>query len=344
VIRSTATISAAMTVALGASAAQPSACRAIADATVRLNCYDRAIDAAESSTSVPPLNVPSGSALSSAAAVDRRPYDGSLAERWELGAAQSRGTFHVRPYKPVYVLPVVLADSVNRSPASSDSGNAVATRIPLNRVEAKFQLSLKTKLVQNVFGDNGDVWGAYTQSSRWQVYNSQLSRPFRETNYEPELMLVIRTDYSLFGWRGRLAGLSLNHQSNGREKPLSRSWNRVIAMVGADMEEWSVMLRPWWRVKESRAADDNQDIEDHIGRAELLLSRTWDAHLVSLQLRHSLRSGDRSRGSGEIEWAFPIASKLRGHVQLFSGYGESLIDYNFRQTRLGVGLSLVEWR
>jgi phospholipase A1 len=38
-----------------------------------------------------------------------------------------------------------------------------------------------------------------------------------------------------------------------------------------------------------------------------------------------------------------VASGLRIHTQLFSGYGDSLLDYNRRRTVLSVGLSLVEW-
>src|SRR3546814_5402600 len=85
----------------------------------------------------------------------------------------------------------------------------------------------------------------YTQSSRWQVYNGETSRPFRETNYEPEILLVFRNNYQLGGWKGRMAAVGINHQSNGRADPLSRSWNRVMFNVGLDRENWAVMFRPW---------------------------------------------------------------------------------------------------
>ena len=69
----------------------------------------------------------------------------------------------------------------------------------LQSAEAKFQLSLKTKVLQGIFGSRADLWVGYTQSSRWQVYNGDISRPFRETNYEPELMLVLPNSYSFAG-------------------------------------------------------------------------------------------------------------------------------------------------
>jgi len=91
---------------------------------------------------------------------------------------------------------------------------------------------------------NGDLWGAYTQNSRWQVYNSEESRPFRETNYETEVMLVLRNNYRLGGWQGHMAAISLNHQSNGREDPFSRSWNRIILSARLDRENWAFVVPP----------------------------------------------------------------------------------------------------
>jgi outer membrane phospholipase A len=60
------------------------------------------------------------------------------------------------------------------------------------------------------------VWAAYTQQSQWQVYNGDSSRPFRETNDEPELFAAVHPDVNELGWRWRLAAIGLNHQSNGR--------------------------------------------------------------------------------------------------------------------------------
>jgi phospholipase A1 len=42
-------------------------------------------------------------------------------------------------------------------------------------------------------------------------------------------------------------------------------------------------------------------------------------------------------------WSFPVAGNLRGYLEIFNGYGESLIDYNHRATYLGLGVSLLDW-
>lgn len=267
-----------------------------------------------------------------------------LDSRWELAPEAKLGTFNIRGYKPVYVLPIYATSNRNNRPTSPNPDNTVPVSQPLQNAEMKFQLSLKTKVMQDVFGDaGGDLWVAYTQSSRWQVYNSRRSEPFRETNYEPEAMLVFNTHYRVLGWEGRLLGIGVDHQSNGRSNPRSRGWNRVIADIGFERDGWTVMLRPWWRVPESRTSDDNPDISDYMGRGEVQVVHEWHSQEFGMMLRHSLRGGSRSHGAGRLTWSFPLGGNLRGYMELFKGYGESLIDYNHNATYLGAGVSLLDW-
>jgi phospholipase A1 len=335
--------------------AQSSDCPAIADDGLRLACYDRLHGRAgelipPGPTSTAPRHVVQHAADGSTIApaddghIARQRLGTNLTERWELDRSEALGTFLPRPYKPVYVLPLSVTDRVNHAPFTEAVPAAAGSdQSALQMAEAKFQLSLKSKAIQGVFGRYGDLWFGYTQTSRWQVYNGSISRPFRETNYEPEAMLVFYLPYELLGWQSRQLGLSLNHQSNGRSDPLSRSWNRVIGEAGWESGNFSFTLRPWWRVPEKTASDDNPGIADYIGRGEALLGYRWNQQLVVLQARHSLRGGERAHGSAQLEWSFPVTGNLNGHLQLFHGYGDSLIDYNFRQTRIGLGVSLVEW-
>ena len=67
--------------------------------------------------------------------------------------------------------------------------------------------------------------------------------------------------------------------------------------------------------------------------------------MLGLTRRTSLNS--LSRGSLQMDWSYPVFADqpkgLRWYAQLFSGYGETLLDYNHRQTTLGLGLSLIQF-
>jgi phospholipase A1 len=352
--------------------ASPEACVAISSDAARLSCYDQALSrrvadpqaadaaakmASENQKQQLDASIPQDAGLAqrtrqrTASLFKDDRYDATIANagkgslldsRWELAKDSKLGNFQLRAYKPVYLLPAFWTSKKNETPSSPNPNNTVTTAEPLDSIEAKFQLSFKTKIVENIFGDNGDLWGAYTQSSRWQVYNSEQSRPFRETNYEPELALVFRNNYSLFGWKGRMAAIGINHQSNGRADPMSRSWNRVMFNVGLDRDDWAVTCRPWIRLSDG-SDDDNPGIEDYLGRGDVTLVHTRNGHVYSLMARHSLRSGERSHGALQFDWGFPISNQLRGHLQVFDGYGESMLDYDHRATYVGLGISVIDW-
>lgn len=321
---------------------KPTDCVEIADDVTRLACYDKAHGRAPRAADIPalPATAASAAAIATAAAAD---LPSRLDARWDLDGTKGV-LFAPRAYKPVYLLPGTWTDRVNRRPGSPSPEHTVPDDLALRSVEAKYQLSLKAKLAQNLLGSEVSLWGGYTQSSRWQVYDGAASRPFRETNYEPEVMLVwpLRAEWA--GWQLRMASVSLNHQSNGRSLPLSRSWNRVIGSLAAERGDWVVEFRPWMRIREKSTDDDNPDLVDYVGRAELLVSRYWGEHALTLQARHTLRSASNSRGSGQLDYVFPLTGALHGYVQLFGGYGESLIDYNLRQHRIGFGVTIAGWR
>ena len=196
------------------------------------------------------------------------------------------------------------------------------------------------------------VWFGYTQQSYWQLFNSDLSRPFRNTDHEPEVVYIYPSDFTLpGGWRMRYSGAALTHQSNGQSLPLSRSWNRASVMAGFEKDDrFLLTAKLWKRIKEDAIKDDNPHIENYIGRAELAGAWNIDQkNTVGATLRHNLRSN--GNGSLRLEWLSTlgtssnstIGSGLRFHTQLFTGYGDSLIDFNRRRTVLNVGLSLLDF-
>lgn len=265
----------------------------------------------------------------------------TMAERWELDSTTRRGTFLVTPYRPVYVTAGRWSNNPNEKPTSENPRYTLPFRVPYNNYEAKFQLSFKTKVLQRLFFGHGDLWIAYTQKAHWQLYNTALSRPFRELNYEPEAILNFATHIPIAGFTTRMLGVAFNHQSNGRTLPLSRSWNRIIFHAGFERNNWQIYLRPWIRLHDEE--DENPAIADFTGRGEAVVVRALGRHQLSLVGTHSLRFGTKNHGSMLASWVFPITGNLKGQLQVSDGYGETLQDYNHRQTTIGVSVSLIEW-
>lgn len=265
----------------------------------------------------------------------------TMAERWELDDSTRRGTFLITPYKPVFITAGRWSSNPTSKPTSENPLYTFPFRINYNKYECKFQLSFKAKIVQGVFKNHMDVWIAYTQKAHWQIYNSKLSRPFRELNYEPEAIVNFPVNFPFLGFRGRMLGIIFNHQSNGRSLPWSRSWNRIILQAGFEREHWQVFLRPWIRLQDEE--DENPAITDYIGRGEAVVVRNFGKHQLSLIGTHSLRLGSKNRGSIQGMWVFPVTGNIKGQLLVSNGYGETLMDYNHRQTTIGVSISLMEW-
>lgn len=325
-------------------------CALIAASHDRLACYDRlAGRAPPPPAAVPPGIVPATSALAPADTAPPPPAgSGSLLSRyWELERSDKRGVFNFVGYRGNYILPVHLTSRINTAPQSPTQA-----AVPLGdyrRYEAKIQLSLRTKVVQSLVLPNADLWFAFTQQSLWQVWNPAASSPFRNTDYEPEAIYVVPVPAGLRalpgGWHWRYASLGLTHQSNGQSDPLSRSWNRVWLGAGIERGDVALLARVLRRLPEDLADDNNPDLTSYRGRAELQLNWTPGLATASLQYRSTLRRLDR--GSLQLEWSWPVyddqPNGLRWYVQAFTGYGETLTDYNFRQSSVGFGLTFLQF-
>ena len=303
-------------------------CIRIEDDAARLRCYDR------KAGRVPEPEPESLSQGPVRAGSDALSY---LTRLWELDEESRHGKYALKAHHSNYILPYTYNASPNVEQVREDDPAR-----DLKREEVAYQLSLKVKLWQDVLGEKLDLWFAYTQRSFWQFYNTAESSPFRETNYEPELLLNWRTDYQIMGVDVRFVNIGLNHQSNGKSEPLSRSWNRVVANIGLEKDNLSLLIKGWYRIPESSAKDDNRDIEDYLGYGEAHLLYFAGGHRFGVKMRNNMKSTD-NRGSVQVDWSFPLLRRVSGYIQYFNGYGESLLDYNQSVNRIGFGFIIRDW-
>jgi len=294
-------------------------CKDIPNDGERLHCYDQ-LETAE------PGQVPA--------------QDTVLETRQREELSLYENSYGIMQHRRTYLLPLTYVEDIDKEiTADFDDGDDEET---LDNVEVKFQYSFKVPIGRRFVLGEDQLYFGFTQLSLWQAYNSDLSAPFRENNYEPELLWSIPLSEPLFDGRLSHIVLGLNHQSNGLGGSLSRSWNRITFDTTWADKNWAINLRLWQRIEESREDDDNPDIEDYLGYGQIQLGYQWGEKRVTGIYYNNFDRED-NRSSVDISFSAPISSKLRGFVQYFNGYGETLINYNRRTRRIGVGVVLNDW-
>lgn len=321
------------------------ACAAIEADLDRLACYDRASGrkaAAKPSVAKAPAAAPAAGASGTEAAAPvaaagpatTAGAPASLLETaWDLRPDSSR--YLISLYRPNYFLVGRYSDRPNEAPFDVLFNAFDKKDAELDSTEAEFQLSFKFRFWATDDRRFG-AWAGYTQRSQWQVYNSDLSAPFRETNYEPEVFVTYDPQLSFGGFDWRLLKVGYNHQSNGRSDPISRSWDRIVGEFGIERGDFALMVRPWIVIDDG--GDDNPNIEDYMGYGDITAVYKWEGHSFTLMGRGNPSSG---KGTVQLTWMSPpVLGPLRAYVEAFSGYGDSLIDYNWYQNTIGVGIAL----
>ncbi|MEC5344818.1 phospholipase A [Brenneria populi] len=238
--------------------------------------------------------------------------------------------FVLYPYESNYLL-YTYTSNINKKAISSYNWSSNARKDEVN-----YQISLAFPLWRGIAGDNSLLAMSYTQKAWWQLTNQSESAPFRETNYEPQLFVGWATNYSLGDWKLRDVEIGYNHQSNGRSNPTSRSWNRIYSRLMAQNGGWLVEIKPWLALSGGKD-NDNADITKYVGYYRLRVGYIWGDSVFSAEGGYNWNTG---YGSGGVSWSYPLTDHVRFYTKVFSGYGESLIDYNHRQTRVGVGFTL----
>lgn len=237
-------------------------------------------------------------------------------------------------YEPTYIMPFSYVSSFS-SAAQADAPDDTG----LEHIETKFQFSVKTAIWKNFFNYKNSLNLAYTQLSFWQVYNK--SSFFRESNYQPEIFFENTLDHPLgLGWDIHFLNLGLIHDSNGRGGTYERSWNRIYGELIFTKTNWMVSVRPWYVINNS-SLENNRDIADFLGYERVVIAYKFHQQTLSLSTYNLEHLGTRASFQGT--YSFPIVRKFRGYVQLFSGYGQSLIDYNHYSNSASVGIALNDW-
>lgn len=209
------------------------------------------------------------------------------------------------------------------------------TREGYNPYEVKLQISAKVSLFGDLFYGIGLFFG-YTQTSFFQMYSGDISAPFRDSDYMPEITFYRALDFDFLGGKFYNIRFGYTHLSNGEsEVERSRSIDRIIVELMYKHGDFNTNLKTWWIIKK-----DPIDINKYVGYSNLVLSYKFlERNHIILTVYNLLRNYKRDKGATSLEYKFDL-SKISFYMHYFYGYGDNIFQYNIKSQSIGVGFSL----
>jgi outer membrane phospholipase A len=254
-------------------------------------------------------------------------------------------------------------DAASREPEATEGKNIFLDNISAYKPvyflygaapsDAKFQISFKYRFL-NAEGTLGQQWPwllglhfAYTQTSFWDLAAESL--PFDDTNFKPELFYLLE-DMALpfLPRRSRFDfQFGFQHESNGRAGDDSRRLNigyirpQVVFDIFDDYE-LSLAAQAWFYVGD---LSDNATIKEFRGWSSFSASLgTREGFLLASEVRGNPSTG---KGSLQVDFTYPLSKVLFRNLdfylyaQFFTGYGESLLEFDEKDTRIRLGVGIV---
>jgi len=226
-------------------------------------------------------------------------------------------------------------------PFSIYKDNYFITGIPLNRgidgetADAKFQISFRHRLTRSRLPFDTFLFLTYTQKSFWDIY--QESAPFRDTNYNPGIGLgrYIVVDNRLTG----AAFLQLEHESNGRDSLESRSTNWIgfsgKYFLTSNLAASFKITIPYV------TGEDNSDLYDYRGTGYFTADYKTPDNKWWLTGTYSLRKSVKAINL-KFSAGYKISERFNQYIfgELYSGTGDSLLDYKRKDVQLRVGICI----
>jgi phospholipase A1 len=198
------------------------------------------------------------------------------------------------------------------------------------------------------------LYVGFTYKGFWQIYDVDDSRPFREQNYNPEAFLEFIDLWEMDVFRLGLA----EHESNGEKERYdeqlgvvnySRTWDRSYLYVWENFGDYFGLGLKTWVIVSSRSTEfqayynDNADMQQYMGSGELYASLGRYPAVLTVMFRKGWMEGTETT---KIEARMPVHYIIDMedagydiYLQYFSGYGDSLIDYNRKVTRIALGVA-----